>query len=190
LHGRARWSGGWPIKLNDPFIADCATIHFEIEINNGRAAKAPGQVAFGSPVPVVNQIKTSSTRRREILVPDTVTPKTARCLRSESRALLIAAIARGRRWLDELTTEPTATIESIASRAGCSPRKVNMTVSLAFLAPDLVKAAIEGRLPHGMGVTRLCELPAEWSRQRLVLGLPASQPPHTNRVSARVISVS
>ena len=34
-----------------------------------------------------------------------------------------------------------------------------------FLAPDLVKAAIEGRLPRGMGVARLCDLPAEWSRQ-------------------------
>jgi len=52
-------------------------------------------------------------------------------------------------------------------------RKVNMTVSLAFLAPDLVKAAIEGRLPYGMGVARLCELPAEWSRQHDVLGLTA-----------------
>jgi hypothetical protein len=31
-----------------------------------------------------------------------------------------------------------------------------MTISLAFLAPDLVKAAIDGRLPHGMGVARLC----------------------------------
>jgi hypothetical protein len=35
-----------------------------------------------------------------------------------------------------------------------------MTISLAFLAPDLVKAAIDGRLPHGMGVARLCDLPA------------------------------
>jgi hypothetical protein len=35
-----------------------------------------------------------------------------------------------------------------------------MTVSLAFLAPDLVKAAIDGRLPHGMGVARLADLPA------------------------------
>jgi hypothetical protein len=26
-----------------------------------------------------------------------------------------------------------------------------MTISLAFLAPDLVKAAIDGRLPHDMG---------------------------------------
>jgi site-specific DNA recombinase len=43
----------------------------------------------------------------------------------------------------------------------------------AFLAPDLVKAAIDGRLPHGMGVARLCDLPAEWSRQRQMLGLAA-----------------
>ena len=30
-----------------------------------------------------------------------------------------------------------------------------MTISLAFLAPSLVKAAVEGRLPHGIGVARL-----------------------------------
>jgi hypothetical protein len=40
-----------------------------------------------------------------------------------------------------------------------------MTISLAFLAPDLVKAAIEGRLPSGLGVARLVDAPAEWSRQ-------------------------
>jgi site-specific DNA recombinase len=134
--------------------------------------------------------KTASTRRREILVPATMTTETVRPIRSESRALLIAAIARGRRWLVELTTDPTATVVSIASKAGCSPRKINMTISLAFLAPELVKAAIEGRLPRGMGLTRLCELPAEWSRQYQVLGLPASDLPDSNRVSARAVSVS
>ena len=46
-----------------------------------------------------------------------------------------------------------------------------MTISLAFLAPDLVRAAIEGRLPHGMGVARLADLPAEWPRQYDILGL-------------------
>jgi site-specific DNA recombinase len=86
---------------------------------------------------------------------------------------LVASIARGRRWLDELIADPTANTESIAGREGCSVRKVNMTISLAFLAPDLVKAAIDGRLPHGMGVARLCDLPAEWSRQRQMLGLAA-----------------
>jgi site-specific DNA recombinase len=93
--------------------------------------------------------------------------------RSENRALLVASIARGRRWLDALVADPTANAESIAKREGCTVRKVNMTISLAFLAPDLVKAAIDGRLPHGMGVARLCDLPVEWLRQRRMLGLIA-----------------
>jgi site-specific DNA recombinase len=85
---------------------------------------------------------------------------------------LVASIARGRRWLDELIADATATTEGIAKREGCSVRKVNMTISLAFLAPDLVKAAIDGRLPHGMGVVRLADLPPDWSRQHEMLGLP------------------
>jgi site-specific DNA recombinase len=48
-----------------------------------------------------------------------------------------------------------------------------MTISLAFLTPDLVKAAIDGRLPHGIGVARLTDLPSEWSRQHLMLGFPS-----------------
>ena len=33
--------------------------------------------------------------------------------------------------------------------------------------------AIDGRLPYGMGVARLTDLPAEWSRQREMLGFPS-----------------
>ena len=117
--------------------------------------------------------KLPSKRRREILVPEGIQPQYARPIRSENRATLVASIARGRRWLDGLATDANATAESIAKREGCSARKVNMTISLAFLAPDLVSAAIEGRLPYGMGVTRLTDLPAEWSRQHQTLGLPS-----------------
>ena len=118
--------------------------------------------------------KTPSTRRREILLPAGIPPQHARPIRSESRALLVASIARGRRWLDELLADANANAESIAKRERCSIRKVNMTISLAFLAPDLVKAAIAGRLPHGMGVARLADMPAEWSRQHQMLGLPSA----------------
>jgi hypothetical protein len=52
------------------------------------------------------------------------------------------------------------TAETIAKRGRCSVRKVNMMISIAFLAPDLVKAGIERRLPRGMGAARLCDLPA------------------------------
>src|SRR4051794_6285430 len=114
--------------------------------------------------------KTPSTRRREILVPESGLSQDVRPIRSESRALLVSSIARGRRWLDELITDPAANTESIADREGCSVRRVNMSISLSFLAPGLVKAAIDGRLPHGMGVVRLSDMPAEWSRQHLMLG--------------------
>jgi hypothetical protein len=52
---------------------------------------------------------------------------------------------RGGEWLSEIEAG-IATIEGIAAREACSKRHVNMTVSLAFLAPGLVKAAVEGRL--------------------------------------------
>jgi hypothetical protein len=115
--------------------------------------------------------KRASKRRREVLVPSDATPGNLRPIRSETRATLVASIARGRRWLDELMSNAAATSQTLAKREGCSVRKVNMTVSLAFLTPRLVKAAIEGRLPHGIGVSRLIDLPAEWSRQHQMLGL-------------------
>ena len=55
--------------------------------------------------------------------------------------------------------------ETLATRKNCSVRKVNMTISLAFLAPGLVKAAIQGRLPRGIGIARLSDLPSDWSKQ-------------------------
>src|SRR4030081_645272 len=66
--------------------------------------------------------KTPSTRRREVLVPEAGPPQNARPIRSENRAILVASIARGRLWLDELIADPTANTESIAGREGCSGR--------------------------------------------------------------------
>jgi hypothetical protein len=36
----------------------------------------------------------------------------------------------------------------------------------------LVKAAIEGRLPRGIGIAELRDAPPEWSKQYTKLGLP------------------
>jgi site-specific DNA recombinase len=77
---------------------------------------------------------------------------------------------RGQLWLSEIEAG-TATIEGIALRETCSKRHVHMIISLAFLAPALVKAAVEGRLPHGVGVARLFDAPVPWSRQHRMLGL-------------------
>jgi hypothetical protein len=103
----------------------------------------------------ISWTKTLPTRRREILLPADPSRQHRPPIRSDTRGTVIAAIAQGRRWLKELIEDPDATTETIATRAACSVRKVNMTISLAFLAPELVKAAIDGRLPHGLGIAPL-----------------------------------
>jgi site-specific DNA recombinase len=50
-------------------------------------------------------------------------------------------------------------------------RQINLTLSLAFLALELVKAAVEGRLARGINIERLRDLSAEWDRQFEELGL-------------------
>jgi DNA invertase Pin-like site-specific DNA recombinase len=115
--------------------------------------------------------KPPSRRARQILLPHGVPKNEVRPTRIERRARLVSAIARGRRWLDEILSGTVTDVEQIASRQKCSARQVNITISLAFLAPDLVRAAVEGRLPRGIGVERLRDAPAEWNRQFEALGL-------------------
>ena len=115
--------------------------------------------------------KSPSRKSRQILLPHGIPKSEVRPTRIERRARLVSAIARGRRWLDEIVTGSITDIEQIAALQKCSVRQVNMTISLAFLAPQLVKAAVEGRLPRGIGVERLRDAPAEWSRQFEALGL-------------------
>ena len=94
-----------------------------------------------------------------------------RPIRAETRAKLVAAIAKGRLWLDEIVAGNAVDGEQIAKREKCSIRQVNMTISLAFLAPSLVQAAVDGCLPRGIGVANLRDAPAEWSQQLSLLGL-------------------
>ena len=70
-------------------------------------------------------------------------------MRANARAILLDAFGDAHRWLDELLSDACQTLESLALREGKSDRSIRMTLSLAFLAPDIVKAAVEGCLPRG-----------------------------------------
>jgi DNA invertase Pin-like site-specific DNA recombinase len=135
------------------------------------AGNEEGSPSTDGPLLSIPWQKPPSRKSRQILIPLGVSRNEVRPIRIERRARLVNAIARGRRWLDEIVSGSAANIEQIATRQKCSVRQVNMTISLAFLAPDLVKAAVEGRLPRGIGVERLRDAPAEWSRQFETLGL-------------------
>jgi TolB-like protein len=111
-------------------------------------------------------------RKREVLQPADGAGAT-RSIRIEARAKLLGAIAKGRLWLNEIVGDPRTTAVTIAEREGLPERSVRSILSLAFLAPDIVKAAVNGTLPRGFGVSRLIDLPAGWREQRRALGLAA-----------------
>jgi DNA invertase Pin-like site-specific DNA recombinase len=119
--------------------------------------------------------KPPSKRFRQILLPHGSSRNEVRPERPERRLRLVSAIARGRRWLEEIVSGCVTDAEQIALRERCSVRHVNMSISLAFLAPKLVRAAVEGRLPRGINIERLRDAPAEWSRQFEALGLNPQQ---------------
>ena len=93
-----------------------------------------------------------STRARSfcLVEPDVATwdhqPGAAKCscLNPERRRPGPSDPRAARCWSHRLRrgaagSDPQSSTESIAGREGCSVRKVNKTISLAFLAPDLVR---------------------------------------------------
>jgi site-specific DNA recombinase len=123
---------------------------------DGIAQLAPLTVSW-SPIP--------STRKREIILPVDGRVALQRPIRSETRARLIEGIAKARLWLEELVSGRVSGTKALADREGCSDRSVRMTLSLAFLSPPIIQAAVDGTLADGAGVSRLIELSECWREQ-------------------------
>jgi len=92
-------------------------------------------------------------------------------MKTKARGLFIDALRDAHRWLDELIGNADQTIEALAMREGQTERWIRRTMSLAFLSPPLIQAGVEGRLPRGLGVKRLMDLPLIWADQWATLGL-------------------
>jgi hypothetical protein len=120
-----------------------------------------------------------SRRRRKIIQGAGTVGSTYRPMPSSARSLLIDALRNGHDWADELVADSKLTVEDLARREGKSERAIRMTLSLAFLSPGLVRAAIEGRLPRGFGLKRLVDLPPLWADQWRALGF--QEPVHDGR---------
>ncbi len=92
-------------------------------------------------------------------------------MKGDVRARIIVAIARARVWLGQLVSSEVPDIEAIARREHRSERSVRMALSLAFLAPDIIEAAVKGTLAPGLSLADLTDLPLDWAEQRESLGL-------------------
>jgi site-specific DNA recombinase len=145
-------------------------------ISNATIRIQLSQVADGSDggrILTLPWTRPSPYRKREILQGADNTKTYSRPMPANARAVLVDALRDAHRWLDELLSGPRVTLESLASREGRTMRSIRMTLSLVFLAPEIVKAAIEGRLPRGFGLKRLVDLPMAWPDQWRALGLQA-----------------
>jgi site-specific DNA recombinase len=88
---------------------------------------------------------------------------------------LIAAIAQGHRWFEELRSGDITSIADLVRRHGVHQADVSRILPLAFLAPDIVEAILDGRQPVELTAARLkrIRLPNAWADQRRVLGFKA-----------------
>ena len=109
----------------------------------------------------------ASKPQREILPP---TNDPHHRMDFDTRKTLLTAIATSRIWIDELVKGATD-IDAIAARGKRSSRGVQKILSLAFLSPRIVRAALDGSLPRGISMTRLFDLPMDWRKQHETLGI-------------------
>ena len=110
-------------------------------------------------------------RRRAIIVPNAASGP-VRGIREEAQRNLLRALAKGRALLHEIVRADHVDLDAIARREGRSERSIRATLSLAFLDPRLVRAAIDGSLPRGINAKHLVDLPPHWPDQWRMLGLP------------------
>ncbi len=74
---------------------------------------------------------------------------------------LLKNVAQGWTWFEEI--KAGTTMQAIADREGVTQRRVAHLVDLAFLAPDIVQAIVDGRQPATLTADSLIK-----SRHRIV----------------------
>jgi len=100
-------------------------------------------------------------------------PTAMAAMKPEARDALLAAIARARRWLEDLRLGRVASLAEIADRELLCERHVRLLAPLAFVAPRIVAAIADGNAPANLTVTGLAKaLPYSWAEQQK--GFPES----------------
>lgn len=92
--------------------------------------------------------------------------------KANSDPALIRALVRAHTWKERLFADEKVSIRSIAMEEKLSESYVSRITRLAFLAPDIVEAILEGRQPSGVNLDRLRgAFPTGWQEQRMDLSL-------------------
>ncbi|WP_421694485.1 recombinase family protein [Aestuariivirga sp.] len=88
--------------------------------------------------------------------------------------VLVGTLAKAHSWFNQLAGSAVS-INDIAEQQGLPASEISRLLPLAFLAPDIVEAIIDGRQPPELTakhLKRFDDLPLDWCQQRKVLGFP------------------
>ena len=84
---------------------------------------------------------------------------------------LLKALGRGIYWQQLIDNGTVASGTEIAERECIHRSTVNDLLRLALLAPDIIQAAYEGRLPRAVSLEAIlrAKVPLDWNEQRRVI---------------------
>ena len=84
---------------------------------------------------------------------------------------LIQSVVRAHVWMHSLREGTYGSIEMLAEANRLHPKVVRQTLRLAFLAPDVTSAILEGRQPPGLSLAQIPKLLSlQWIVHRRLLG--------------------
>jgi hypothetical protein len=95
-------------------------------------------------------------------------------IKASRREALLIAIAKARRWIDDLAHGRAASFAVIARREGKAERHIRLLAPLAFVSPRIVAALLDGTAPADLTLTKLARaLPYCWAEQERRVGTSA-----------------
>ena len=94
----------------------------------------------------------------------------------DTRDLLLNAVAKARRWIDDITSGRMKSFADIATKEKKVERHIRLLAPLAFVAPSLVQSIIEGTAPANLTVTELAKSSVQsWRKQHHLLKVSAKR---------------
>lgn len=91
---------------------------------------------------------------------------------SEADPTVVHAVAKAHARIKNLAGGRFETVEALAAFANAHPKMLRQELRLAFLAPDILTAILQGDQPAGLTLTAMLPtLPLSWAAQRRAIGL-------------------
>jgi len=95
---------------------------------------------------------------------------------------LIRTIGKAFYWQKMIDTGEVANATELARRFKLEPGWVSEVLRMTRLAPDIIRAVLDGQQPRHLNLHALrgrqAEVPLDWNEQRRLFGFPALEPYH------------